>query len=61
MDALVFNDVSRADIGFDSDLNEVTVLERADELHIPLASKREVAEAILDRVEAIRARAPSTG
>ncbi len=61
VDAMVFNDVSRAEIGFDSDLNEVTVLERADELHIPLAPKREVAEAILDRVEAIRARAPSTG
>jgi phosphopantothenoylcysteine decarboxylase/phosphopantothenate--cysteine ligase len=61
VDALVFNDVSRAEIGFDSDLNEVTVLESTDELHIPLAPKREVAEAILDRVEAIRARAPSTG
>ncbi len=61
VDALVFNDVSRAEIGFDSDLNEVTVLERAGELHIPLASKREIAEAILDRVEAIRARAPSAG
>jgi phosphopantothenoylcysteine decarboxylase / phosphopantothenate---cysteine ligase len=61
VDALVFNDVSRSEIGFDSELNEVTVLERAGELHIPLASKREVAEAILDRVEAIRARAPSAG
>ena len=61
VDALVFNDVSRSEIGFDSELNEVTVLERSGELHIPLASKREVAEAILDRVEAIRARAPSAG
>ena len=37
------------------------MVERAGELHVPLASKGEVAEAILDRVEAIRARAPSAG
>jgi phosphopantothenoylcysteine decarboxylase/phosphopantothenate--cysteine ligase len=61
VDALVFNDVSRSEIGFDSELNEVTVLERGGEVHVPLASKREVAEAILDRVETIRERAPSAG
>jgi phosphopantothenoylcysteine decarboxylase / phosphopantothenate---cysteine ligase len=54
VDAIVFNDVSRSEIGFDSELNEVTVLERDGELHVPLASKAEVAEAILDRVELIR-------
>jgi phosphopantothenoylcysteine decarboxylase/phosphopantothenate--cysteine ligase len=54
VDAIVFNDVSRAEIGFDSEVNEVTVIERDDELHVPLASKPEVAEAILDRVEALR-------
>jgi phosphopantothenoylcysteine decarboxylase/phosphopantothenate--cysteine ligase len=54
VDAIVFNDVSRSEIGFDSEQNEVTVLERGGELHVPLASKAEVAEAILDRVEAIR-------
>ena len=50
----MFNDVSRSDIGFDSERNEVTVIERDDELHVPLASKAEIAEAILDRVEALR-------
>ncbi len=54
VDAIVFNDVSRAEIGFDSERNEVTVVERGGELHVPLASKRQVAEAILDRVEALR-------
>ncbi len=54
VDAIVFNDVSRAEIGFDSTANEVTILEREGELHVPLASKDEVAEAILDRVEAMR-------
>jgi phosphopantothenoylcysteine decarboxylase / phosphopantothenate---cysteine ligase len=54
VDAIVFNDVSRSDIGFDSERNEVTVIERDSELHVPLASKAEIAEAILDRVEALR-------
>jgi phosphopantothenoylcysteine decarboxylase/phosphopantothenate--cysteine ligase len=55
LDAIVFNDVSRAEIGFDSADNEVTIVEPGGELEIPLAAKDEVAEAILDRVEAIRA------
>ena len=54
VDAIVFNDVSRPEIGFDSAENEVTIVERDGEHPIPLASKDEVAEAILDRVEAIR-------
>jgi phosphopantothenoylcysteine decarboxylase / phosphopantothenate---cysteine ligase len=57
VDAIVLNDVSRPGIGFDSDDNEVTIVERAAEHHVPLASKAEVAEAILDRVEALRAEA----
>jgi len=37
------------------------IVERDGEHPIPLASKDEVAEAILDRVETIRERAPSAG
>ena len=55
VDAIVFNDVSRSEIGFDSADNEVTVVERDGEHHVPLASKDEVADAVLDRVEALRA------
>ena len=54
LDAIVFNDVSRAEIGFDSELNEVVVVERDAEHRIELAPKEQVADAILDRVEAIR-------
>ncbi len=54
LDAIVFNDVSRAEIGFDSGDNEVTIVERSGEHHVPLAAKDAVAEAILDRVEALR-------
>ena len=57
MDAIVFNDVSRAEIGFDSALNEVVIVERAGERRVPLAPKEEVAGAILDRVDAIRSAA----
>jgi len=54
-DAIVFNDVSRPEIGFESGENEVTIVEAAGDHHIPLASKEKVADAILDRVGAIRA------
>jgi len=54
-DAIVLNDVSRSEIGFESDDNEVVIVERGAEHHVPMASKAEVAGAILDRVEAIRA------
>jgi phosphopantothenoylcysteine decarboxylase/phosphopantothenate--cysteine ligase len=62
LDALVVNDISRADIGFDVDANEVTILSRADageiaQRHVPRASKAEVAAAILDAVESLRASA----
>ncbi len=53
-DAIVLNDVSRSEIGFESSDNEVVIVERGSEHHVPLASKDEVAAAILDRVEAIR-------
>ena len=59
VDAIVFNDVSRSEIGFESADNEVTIVERAGEYHVPLATKDEVAEAILDRVEAIRSEVES--
>jgi phosphopantothenoylcysteine decarboxylase / phosphopantothenate---cysteine ligase len=59
LDAIVFNDVSRTEIGFDSALNEVVIVERDGERRVPLAPKEEIAAAILDRVEALRERAAS--
>ncbi|HET9544574.1 MAG TPA: bifunctional phosphopantothenoylcysteine decarboxylase/phosphopantothenate--cysteine ligase CoaBC [Gaiellaceae bacterium] len=46
----VFNDVSRDDIGFDSELNEVTVVSESGEHVIGKRDKRAVAAAILDEV-----------
>jgi phosphopantothenoylcysteine decarboxylase / phosphopantothenate---cysteine ligase len=50
-DLIVFNDVARADIGFDSAENEVVVVSDMHELRVEKAPKREVAAAVLDEVE----------
>ncbi len=50
-DLVVFNDVERADIGFDSAANEVVLLTREGEQIVAKASKPAVAAAILDEVE----------
>ncbi len=55
LDAVVVNDISRPDIGFEVDSNEVTIVTAASEEHVPRASKQQVAEAILDAVERLRA------
>jgi phosphopantothenoylcysteine decarboxylase / phosphopantothenate---cysteine ligase len=54
-DAIVLNDVSRPEIGFESPENEVVIVEASGDHHVPLASKEEIADAILDRIEALRA------
>jgi phosphopantothenoylcysteine decarboxylase/phosphopantothenate--cysteine ligase len=50
-DLVVYNDVSRADIGFDAAENEVVLVTREGERRVPKASKREIAAAILDEAE----------
>ncbi|MGH2782706.1 MAG: bifunctional phosphopantothenoylcysteine decarboxylase/phosphopantothenate--cysteine ligase CoaBC, partial [Thermoleophilaceae bacterium] len=55
LDAVVVNDISRAEIGFDAPDNEVTIVTAAGGRHVPLGSKEAVAAAILVEVEALRA------
>ncbi|MGN6373012.1 MAG: bifunctional phosphopantothenoylcysteine decarboxylase/phosphopantothenate--cysteine ligase CoaBC [Solirubrobacteraceae bacterium] len=55
LDALVVNDISRADIGFESAENEVAIVTHEGEQQVAKASKTEVAEEILDAVERLRA------
>jgi phosphopantothenoylcysteine decarboxylase/phosphopantothenate--cysteine ligase len=55
VDAVVLNDISRSDIGFDSEENEVTIVEANGETHLERAPKELVAAAILERVEGLRA------
>ena len=60
-DLIVLNDVSDPRIGFDSAENEVTLVAATDEVEVPRAAKEAVAEAILDRVERLRAAAGAPG
>jgi phosphopantothenoylcysteine decarboxylase/phosphopantothenate--cysteine ligase len=51
LDLIVANDVTRTDSGFAVDTNQVTILAAAGEpLRLPLLTKQEVAERLLDRV-----------
>jgi phosphopantothenoylcysteine decarboxylase / phosphopantothenate---cysteine ligase len=62
LDAVVVNDISRGDIGFESEQNEVTILAPDAERVVPHGPKGSVAAAVLDEVERIRgkAEAPAT-
>jgi phosphopantothenoylcysteine decarboxylase/phosphopantothenate--cysteine ligase len=52
VDLIVFNDVSRDDIGFDAADNEVVFVSRSGERRIQKAAKARIAAAILDEVAA---------
>jgi phosphopantothenoylcysteine decarboxylase / phosphopantothenate---cysteine ligase len=62
LDAVVVNDISRPDIGFDTEENEVTIVFGGGEREVGRRPKSEVAAAILDEVERLRSgpREPST-
>jgi phosphopantothenoylcysteine synthetase/decarboxylase len=51
VDLIVYNDVSREDIGFDATDNEVVLVTAAGERPVGQAPKEQVAAAILDEVE----------
>ena len=51
VDLIVANDVSRSDTGFAVDTNAVILVSQDVETSVPLQSKTQIAEVILDRVE----------
>ena len=51
VDLVVYNDVGRPDIGFESLDNEVLLISRAGERHVAKAAKPAIAAAILDEVQ----------
>jgi phosphopantothenoylcysteine decarboxylase / phosphopantothenate---cysteine ligase len=55
-DLVVYNDVSRDDIGFESEDNEVVLVTREGERRVAKAPKREIAAAVLDEVERLLGR-----
>ncbi len=54
LDAIVVNDVSRENIGFDSERNEVTIITHDEVIEVPETTKLEVAQRVLDQVVRIR-------
>ncbi len=55
LDAIVFNDVSRSGIGFDSDRNAVTILTHDEVVEVPETAKLDVAHRVLDTVVKLKA------
>jgi phosphopantothenoylcysteine decarboxylase/phosphopantothenate--cysteine ligase len=55
-DLIVHNDVSDPEIGFESERNAVTLIDPEEERELAVDSKEAIAEAILDRVDELRAR-----
>ncbi|MEX2106751.1 MAG: bifunctional phosphopantothenoylcysteine decarboxylase/phosphopantothenate--cysteine ligase CoaBC [Solirubrobacterales bacterium] len=56
-DLIVLNDVSDPAIGFESESNAVTLIDRAAETEVTIAPKDAIADSILDRVDQLRANA----
>ena len=59
VDAIVLNDVSRSDIGFNSDRNEVTIVTSSETIAVPEASKLDVAQKILAAALRLRQQQPT--
>lgn len=55
VDLIVANDVTADGAGFDVETNQVTLVSHTDVAALPLMSKNDVARAILDRAEHLRA------
>jgi phosphopantothenoylcysteine decarboxylase/phosphopantothenate--cysteine ligase len=58
LDAIVANDITQTGVGFDTVTNEVTIIsrDRKAPIHVPLMTKTNVANIILDEVVRLRAR-----
>jgi phosphopantothenoylcysteine decarboxylase/phosphopantothenate--cysteine ligase len=54
LDAIVANDVSRADSGFDMATNAITIITNNDSVELPVMAKGEAADRILDAIVRIR-------
>jgi len=54
LDAIVANDVSRVDSGFDTATNKIAIITNDDSVELPLMSKSEAADRILDAIVALR-------
>jgi phosphopantothenoylcysteine decarboxylase/phosphopantothenate--cysteine ligase len=58
LDAVVVNDISQEGVGFDSERNAVTILTHQEVVEVPVTTKWEVAQRVLDQVVRLRKRSP---
>ena len=56
LDAIIANDVTRADSGFDAATNAITIItkDKSDPVELPVMSKSEAADRILDVIVSLR-------
>jgi phosphopantothenoylcysteine decarboxylase/phosphopantothenate--cysteine ligase len=60
LDAIIANNVARDDSGFDAETNSITIIRRGSEtpIELPLMSKREAADRVLDEILILRKNLP---
>jgi len=56
LDLIAINDISRKDTGFEADTNQVTLLDKSGFTELPLSSKEETANQIIDRILSLQSR-----
>ncbi len=54
LDMVVANDITKAGAGFNTDTNIATIITKSGEVELPLMSKREMADRILDEIVNLR-------
>ncbi|HEU4836020.1 MAG TPA: phosphopantothenoylcysteine decarboxylase, partial [Pyrinomonadaceae bacterium] len=54
LDAIVANDVSRVDAGFDTATNKIAIITNSDLVELPVMTKGEAADRVLDAIVKIR-------
>ena len=54
LDMVVANDITKAGAGFNTDTNIATIIKKNGEVELPLMSKREMADRILDEIVKLR-------
>ena len=54
LDLVIANDITKKGAGFNSDTNIATIISNETEIDLPLMSKRELADKILDEVIKLR-------
>lgn len=50
LDMIILNNVAKQGIGFDSDHNEVTVITKKEQIHLPKTSKQALSEQLIARI-----------